>query len=534
MEENAFSLKKLLKTIYRITGKNPHILADFYLKREVSIIYKWYSGKPVPTIEDLNLIVRFAVNDVTGSQKIKMQKEIKTIVESSNLERDYKEAILTKDKLEDFLLETLIVAVLPKAETFVESKDQEGECGKPESKIKQNENLDQKKGQFIFIIRNEILENIKNVDARLSFVKKDALLDDGFSQNFDKVRKSVVPKFAGVLKTGYDKLILRQNIASLRQIFNSLPLRLDLMNYFLDMETVTEFNIESVKDFYKALYNLKEAYEELLEWMNTYAYNTGENEEKEDLHSALVQCNIDILRTRSFIVFMKGLRIFNQFGLSHEYVDSILNTFSVLEPREMVATDEINKKEGRMWDEFERLQLVKAELVQRLKKLREHALDSYEEKLNNMLTIKPQDTWQEVVGKAISLRQFGRIEEAVTAFSSYGKMFGQSDPGALLYSSRAMDFTRAMERLSLEGGVYIYEVDENGEGAKKGLEIGDIIVGYKGVPVKNVLEYIQQDKKVTLNGEDEVVFLRKTGDGEFCRRTLHVNGGIKGIRVMPV
>ena len=63
------------------------------------------------------------------------------------------------------------------------------------------------------------------------------------------------------------------------------------------------------------------------------------------------------------------------------------------------------------------------------KQLRNAKLERYKE-INELLKTEPTDSWNEVVVKAISLRQLGRITEAVAAFSRYGEMFSKTDPTA--------------------------------------------------------------------------------------------------------
>ena len=130
-----------------------------------------------------------------------------------------------------------------------------------------------------------------------------------------------------------------------------------------------------------------------------------------------------------------------------------------LEPIQLINDVQANTLLDRLVDQSEKFGLEKAALLEEGKQLRNAKLEQYKE-INELLKIKSTDSWSEVVGKAISLRQLGRITEAVAAFSRYGEMFSKTDPTAYHYSTIAQKFTIQLGMLSLEGGVYIYHIDK--------------------------------------------------------------------------
>lgn len=95
------------------------------------------------------------------------------------------------------------------------------------------------------------------------------------------------------------------------------------------------------------------------------------------------------------------------------------------------------------------------------------------ETITDQLTIQPTDTQEDVVKKARSLRELGRLDEAVAAFARYGEMFS-ADPTSAQYAQVAQAFTRQIGELGVGGGVYIYGIAEGSVAQAAGLEVGDM------------------------------------------------------------
>lgn len=168
-------------------------------------------------------------------------------------------------------------------------------------------------------------------------------------------------------------------------------------------------------------------------------------------------------------------------------VVSRISGLSYLGPRSLIDKAQHKESISNYTSHYEKIILKKAELVKEKKRLRDEALDRYS-RLNDMLRINPTDTWNEVVGKAISLRHLGRTADAVAAFSRYGEMFSATDKTAKNYVHIAQQFTLQMRDLGLEGGVYLYALSDDGPAKMVGLEIGDIVITYGDRTIRNMEE----------------------------------------------
>lgn len=148
-----------------------------------------------------------------------------------------------------------------------------------------------------------------------------------------------------------------------------------------------------------------------------------------------------------------------------------------------------------------------------------------------LLAIQPTDPWNVVVGKAISSRQLGRIDEAIAAFARYGEMF-RTDPTAAQYSRIAQELTRQMRSLNLKGGVYIHQIAAGGSAAQKGLAVGDIVISYNGQPISNMPEFVAARDRAPKDKPLEVTYLRLEGK-QFRRYTAIMNHPM-GAGLMPI
>lgn len=154
------------------------------------------------------------------------------------------------------------------------------------------------------------------------------------------------------------------------------------------------------------------------------------------------------------------------------------------------------------------------------------------EEVTKLLAIQPTDSWNVVVGKAISSRQLGRIDEAIASFARYGEMFKATDPTAKQYSRVAQAFIQQMRSLNVKGGVYIYQLVVGSAAAQKGLAVGDIIVSLNGQPISTMTEFVAVRDRATKNKPLEIDYLRLEGK-QFRRYSATVNNQM-GAALMPI
>ena len=153
------------------------------------------------------------------------------------------------------------------------------------------------------------------------------------------------------------------------------------------------------------------------------------------------------------------------------------------------------------------------------------------------LEIAPGDSWNTVVGKAISLRQLGHRDQAIRAFELYGILFSSTDPGAASYADAAIAFTRAFDALGVgddgRGGVYIYEIDPAGVARQAGLQEGDIILAIDDRRIGGVLEYEDAIQTTAAQPQRTVTFVRII-EGRAVKTTAQFRGPRLQASIMPI
>ena len=107
MIDKSINLGKALNIIFKTTTKSAQIFADFYLRKDISIISRWRNNVVIPKSGDLRKIVEFTLNESTGVQRIVIKDELIKLLNNSSIKKEIKNVILEKDSFEDFLVEFL-------------------------------------------------------------------------------------------------------------------------------------------------------------------------------------------------------------------------------------------------------------------------------------------------------------------------------------------------------------------------------------------------------------------------------------------
>ncbi|MBW1834347.1 MAG: PDZ domain-containing protein [Deltaproteobacteria bacterium] len=397
--------------------------------------------------------------------------------------------------------------------------------------------LEKKINEARQLVDSEVLANISNIDNRLGYVKE-ALEPDDFAKELNKVREKIAPSIKKQFATGYNQLIAEQQITSLRQAMNSSPLRIEFGQSLI--QNLKESGIDPVKvnKFYDQLAEVQRATESLFDTLSYVASTSVQDDKKQsDYNNRRINLAFNILKNRSVIAYVQGLQILKDLKDNYKYIpDNAINKLKLLknlEPIQLINDAQANTLLDRLVDQSEKFGLEKAALLEEGKQLRNAKLEQYKE-INELLKIKSTDSWSEVVGKAISLRQLGRITEAVAAFSRYGEMFSKTDPTAYHYSTIAQKFTIQLGMLSLEGGIYIYHIDKGSKARQAGLKVGDILVSYWEKDISNMNDFVSALKNAPRSDSIEITYLRMDKNGRFYKKVTTIPKGDLGAGFMPI
>lgn len=107
MTDNALNIENVLSIIFKTTTKSAQFFADFYLRKDISVISRWRNNNVIPKTEDIAKIVEFSVKESTGVQQLVIRDQITKIINNSSLKEEIKDIIINKESFEGFLTETL-------------------------------------------------------------------------------------------------------------------------------------------------------------------------------------------------------------------------------------------------------------------------------------------------------------------------------------------------------------------------------------------------------------------------------------------
>jgi len=389
----------------------------------------------------------------------------------------------------------------------------------------------QKARQRAALIAGEVRYYMNNVDERVALVAT-ALREDSFGDDLATVRATVAPALQTTAAEGYRSLIANQQISALRQQFNSYPLVTSPSQPLLQLASESALDETDLRFFYQQLGEVQWASEILFE--DLAQVPTEQGEAWTDYYQKRVALAVATLKNRAALAQVSGLNLL--FGLQNIYPAATAELTTLIEFTPTLPTEptSANQLLAQLATETATLQQQRVDLIAEGEQLLNQELATYEG-INQALLIQPDDTWEQVVGKAISLRQLGRTREAVDAFIQYGQMFKATDATAQQYADTARQFSLQMEILGVvDGAVYIYAVEADSAAQKAGLVAGDIVIECNEQLVQTVLDLERVLTALPANELVTLTYLRLDQKGIFERNQVTLSSKPLGISFMPV
>ena len=368
------------------------------------------------------------------------------------------------------------------------------------------------------LLANAIVSNLRSLDSRIGLARAAAGPDE-FGAQLRAGMRDVAPVVAEINSKAYAQLLSQQAAASLRQAFASVPLNIELTDLIRQLVTTAAVSPQRVHEFYKELQEAAYRSDVVLETLDAGV------RKPDALAAQRLSLSVRGFELQSRLVFLYALRVLDAIPGKKPKLD----TLQILRRPRSIDADLASVVRS-----LAELLREKAALDARLSKARDAELTRGIADLQAQLTINPTDPWKEVVGKAISLRQLGRVQDAEQAFVKYGEMFGATDPAAPLYATIAQAFTRQAGQLHVHGGVYLFQVNA-GAAVAAGLHRGDIITGYGLFPVTNPNDLTAAMTKHARDPKVPLQVLRYREDTKrFDRLSMHVPTGKLGAGFMPI
>lgn len=368
------------------------------------------------------------------------------------------------------------------------------------------------------LLANEVVFNIRSLDSRIGLARAAATPEE-FGARLRAGMRNVAPVVAEINTNAYAQLLSQQAAASLRQAFANAPLRVDLTDLIRQAMTTADVPPERVHKFYQELQEAAYRSDGVLETLDTGA------RKPDALAAQRLSLSVRGLELQSRLALLYALRVLDAIPGGKPDLD----TLQILRRPRSIDADLVEVTRG-----LAELLREKAALRAELAQARDAELTRGIADLQAKLTIQPTDKWNEVVGNAISLRQLGRVQDAEQAFVKYEEMFGATDPTARLYATIAQAFTRQAGELHVQGGVYLFQVND-GAAAAAGLRRGDIITKCGLFAVTNPNDLTEAMTNHARDPKVPVQVLRYREDTKrFDRHSMHVPTGSLGAGFMPI
>ena len=389
------------------------------------------------------------------------------------------------------------------------------------------------------LLASEVLSDISSLDERLAYIDQ-VLEPDRFKQRLDETNEKIAPAFISELSKGYSRSLNEQAAGTLRQMFNSSPLRNEAGSSVLENLRLSGISAESYQPFYDQLAEVERVTEQLLNALTSFpSTREAPSDLEEELRQHRLRLETENLKAESQYTYGLGLGLLVAITKPPHPISlpdsarATLYNLRYLEPRELPGSEaDIQAILSRS---LQQLQEVVVEKSAAVKTARAQA-DAKLAELDTIgrIQVAPSDTWQQVVGKAITLRQLGRTTDAAAAFGRYAEMFGATDPTARQYARTAQQFTLQMGELGVTGGVYLFRVDLGSQGREAGLDVGDVIVEYGGRVTQDMNGFLDAKKLSQDRRSVQVVLLRLGSHGQFGRYRRTLPTGDLGVGMMPI
>lgn len=396
-------------------------------------------------------------------------------------------------------------------------------------------------------LRDEITQSNQALDNRLMIIDT-SIAPEHLADPLEDARETLAPSIAESINESYQQLITTAEVNSLRSTIGNYDLPSSVSDLTMDAAQRLDLDTTNFQQYYVLLSDVEAATDALI---TSYA------ELAEDVTSSFDQDRLAIdmrkVMIESQIAYNYSLLILNQIATQYN-TNVSLNGYTMLEPNELPTTDVIRENLDTYIQQLTELALVRAQSIYEQSVATAIDIDSYED-LNDLLIIEATDTWDMVLGKAITLRQFGRTDEAIDAFEQYGEMFSEGDPTAQQYAETATLFSQQLSSLDVgDGGIYIFAIQPDSTAEVAGLQAGDIIIRFNGNHVQNMCDLIASGVSPTTPDALEICeistinsyaagdilaihYLRLQPDGSFTLQqtaiTVDENGRL-GIGFMPI
>lgn len=111
MDERKFTWGGVLRIVFDSLNQSPAHLAEFYIDRDRSLVYRWLRDEAAPTNKLLPDIVRFATECSVVAERVQLKDDMDAYIGSSSLSDQVKNVLTMEDDFEKYLTAVLRIAL---------------------------------------------------------------------------------------------------------------------------------------------------------------------------------------------------------------------------------------------------------------------------------------------------------------------------------------------------------------------------------------------------------------------------------------
>ena len=112
MNEQKFTWGGVLKIVFDSISQSPARLAEFYIDRDRSLIYRWLRDEAAPTNKLLPDIVRFVNENSIVAEQLQLRTDMDAYINLSSLSDQIKNVLIMEEDFEKYLTAVLHMALL--------------------------------------------------------------------------------------------------------------------------------------------------------------------------------------------------------------------------------------------------------------------------------------------------------------------------------------------------------------------------------------------------------------------------------------
>ena len=111
MEKLKFTWGGVLRVIFNSVSKSPAHLAEFYIDRDRTLVYRWMRDEAAPPYKLLPDIIRFVTESSISAERIMLRLEMDAYILSSSLSDEIKEGLSGEEDFEKYITGVLRMAL---------------------------------------------------------------------------------------------------------------------------------------------------------------------------------------------------------------------------------------------------------------------------------------------------------------------------------------------------------------------------------------------------------------------------------------